>query len=358
MDTALIDQGSASSFVTENLVQSLRLPKLNTAVKVIGIGETQTSVRHAAHLTITPSNADAPVYTTTALILKSLTRYLPNRLDIQMQWSHLNGLSIADPDPAGSDPIEIIIGADLFGSFILYGVRKGAADEPIAQNTALGWIISGPTSQLRPLLQPSIRVHHCSVTDDLDQTLRRFWEIKEVPALSKLTSDEKACDDRFNSTHSRNSEGRYIVRLPFKNGPPLDIGVSRHSALQSYLRTESRIKADSEISSEYHNFFKKYSDLGHMQRVSETDDLTDSSQIVYIPHHAVFRASSLTTRTRIVFNASSQTSNGTSLNDHLHPGPKLQKACSRHSALAHIPIRLFRRRGKDVSPNSRRSLRS
>jgi len=40
---ALIDQGSASSFITENLVQSLRLPKLNTAVRVTGIGDTQTS---------------------------------------------------------------------------------------------------------------------------------------------------------------------------------------------------------------------------------------------------------------------------------------------------------------------------
>ncbi|XP_029161713.1 uncharacterized protein LOC114933355 [Nylanderia fulva] len=251
---ALIDQGSVSSFITENLVQSLRLPKLNTAVRVTGIGETQTSVRHAVHLTITPSNADTPVYRTTALILKSLTRYLPNRLDIPEQWPHLNGLSLADPDPAGSDPIEIIIGADLFGSLILDGVRKGAVDEPIAQNTALGWIISGPIAQLRPLSQSSIGVHHCSVTDDLNQTLRRFWEIEEIPASSKITSEEKACDDHFNSTHSRNSEGRYIVRLPFKHGPPLNIGESRHSALQSYLRTESRIKTDSSKSSEYHNF--------------------------------------------------------------------------------------------------------
>ncbi|XP_029172121.1 uncharacterized protein LOC114941332 [Nylanderia fulva] len=322
---ALIDQGSASSFITENLVQSLRLPKLNTAVRVTGIGETQTNVRHAVHLTITPSNADTPVYRTTALILKSLTRYLPNRLDIPEQWPHLNGLSLADPDPAGSDPIEIIIGADLFGSLILDGVRKGAVDEPIAQNTALGWIISGPIAQLRPLSQSSIGVHHCSVTDDLNQTLRRFWEIEEIPASSKITSEEKACDDHFNSTHSRNSEGRYIVRLPFKHGPPLNIGESRHSALQSYLRTESRIKTDSSKSSEYHNFLKEYYDLRHMQRVSETEQLIDSNQIVYIPHHAVFRANSLTTRIRIVFNASSRTSNGTSLNDHLYPGPKLQK---------------------------------
>jgi len=257
--------------------------------------------------------------------LKSLTRYLPNRFDIQTQWPHLNGLSLADPDPAGSDPIELIIGADLFGSLILDGVRKGAADEPIAQNTVLGWIISEPTAQPRLLLQQSIGVHYSSVVDDLNQTLRRFWEIEEVPAPSKLSPEEQACDDHFNSTHSRTSEGRYVIRFPFKTGPPINIGESRHIALQHYLRTESRLKTDSSKSAEYHNFLKEYSDLRHMQRVSKPDEFNDSTQIVYIPHHAVFRANSLTTRTRVVFNASSRTSNGTSLNDHLHPGPKLQK---------------------------------
>ncbi|XP_011864190.1 PREDICTED: uncharacterized protein LOC105560050, partial [Vollenhovia emeryi] len=45
---------------------------------------------------------------------------------------------------------------------------------------------------------------------------------------------------------------------------------------------------------------------------------------VYIPHHGVYRENSTTTRLRVVFNASSVTSNGTSLNDFLHVGPKLQ----------------------------------
>lgn len=122
---ALIDQGSASSFITENLVQTLRLPKIHTTVKVTGIGDTRTSVRYAAHLTISPNNANVPVYTTTALILKSLTRYISHRIDMQNQWWHLNGLTLADPDPAGSNSIEIIIGADLFGSLILEGIRQG-----------------------------------------------------------------------------------------------------------------------------------------------------------------------------------------------------------------------------------------
>lgn len=45
----------------------------------------------------------------------------------------------------------------------------------------------------------------------------------------------------------------------------------------------------------------------------------------YMPHQAVLRETSLTTKVRVVFDASAKTSNGKALNDILHVGPKLQK---------------------------------
>lgn len=43
-----------------------------------------------------------------------------------------------------------------------------------------------------------------------------------------------------------------------------------------------------------------------------------------IPHHCVIRPESSTTKLRVVFDASAKTSNGTSLNDIVYTGPKLQ----------------------------------
>lgn len=54
------------------------------------------------------------------------------------------------------------------------------------------------------------------------------------------------------------------------------------------------------------------------------EPLSSGIQSVYLPHHPVFRADSATTHLRVVFNASCITSNGTTLNDHLLAGPKLQ----------------------------------
>ena len=59
-----------------------------------------------------------------------------------------------------------------------------------------------------------------------------------------------------------------------------------------------------------------------MERVLE-EELDDSAQIVYLPHHPVLRESSSTTKLRVVFNASSLTSNNTFLNTHLHVGPRI-----------------------------------
>ncbi|XP_011859009.1 PREDICTED: uncharacterized protein LOC105556522 [Vollenhovia emeryi] len=49
-----------------------------------------------------------------------------------------------------------------------------------------------------------------------------------------------------------------------------------------------------------------------------------SNEGFYMPHHAVIKSSSSTTRVRVVFDASAKTSNGTSLNDRLMVGPTIQ----------------------------------
>ncbi|XP_029680155.1 uncharacterized protein LOC115245812 [Formica exsecta] len=50
----------------------------------------------------------------------------------------------------------------------------------------------------------------------------------------------------------------------------------------------------------------------------------EPSPVFYLPHHGVLKDDSITTKLRVVFNGSSLTSTGSSLNDILHTGAKLQ----------------------------------
>ena len=64
----------------------------------------------------------------------------------------------------------------------------------------------------------------------------------------------------------------------------------------------------------------QYESLGHMKRVSASDKQPAKC---YLPHHAVLRNND-SSKLRVVFNASQKFRTGVSLNDLLHPGPKLQ----------------------------------
>lgn len=61
-------------------------------------------------------------------------------------------------------------------------------------------------------------------------------------------------------------------------------------------------------------FMTEYSNLGHMVRITE-EEAVKCTPRYYIPHHAVVKSNNLTTRLRVVFDASCKTSIGISLND-------------------------------------------
>ncbi|XP_011884105.1 PREDICTED: uncharacterized protein LOC105571249 [Vollenhovia emeryi] len=331
---ALLDQGSEMTFISENLAQLLRARRCRMPISVTAVGGIHAGTfRHATQISISHRQSLTPSFSTTALILGSLTSYTPKRNTAPSTLSHLETLSWADPDPTSPDPIEAIIGADLYSSLILDGIRKGGVGQPMAQNSVLGWVISGPIkadTESRSSSTPhsvtsslaNISSYHISCSPSLEQELRRFWEVEELPQRQILTPHDKQCEEHFSSTHSRDSDGRYVVRLPFKKGPPIEIGNSRVRAEKMLSTLTRRLRADKPLSTEYHLFLAEYERLNHMRPAVFSQ--RDEEQSVYIPHHGVIREGSATSHIRVVFNASSVTSNGTSLNDHLIAGPKLQ----------------------------------
>ncbi|XP_071577042.1 uncharacterized protein [Temnothorax nylanderi] len=323
---ALLDQGSVTTLITERLAQRLRLPRTRVSVSITGIGETAATARSAAKVHVSARDGTGPAPSVSALVLKSLTTYIPQRVPDITKLSYIRELTLADNDPTSAAPIDVIIGADLYGAILLSEVRNRAPHEPVAQKSIFGWFLSGPMpmpSQSRPT---RIQTHHCTVLSEISDQLKRFWEVEELPQQTHLSPEESQCEEHFVSTHSRAPNGQYIVRLPFKSGPPIDIGDSKKSAIALYSRLESRLRSNPDLAKEYHDFLAEYERLGHMTK-APLDDPPDG-QVVYIPHHAVVREHSATTRLRVVFNASQPASNGLSLNDHLMIGRKLQPELS------------------------------
>jgi len=136
--------------------------------------------------------------------------------------------------------------------------------------------------------------------------------------------------------------------MPVKQDRLQQLGESQSTSLSRFYAIERKLQRNPALKIQYVQFMKDYQSLGHMVRVPD-NDTTTSTQHYYIPHHPVIKDNSLTTKLRVVFDASCKSSTGLSLNDCLMVGPTLQQDL--FSILlrnSHIPIRPYSRCGSNV----------
>lgn len=144
---ALIDPGSEASLMSEDLVKQLHLTTDHVNTPVAGIGASSVgNIQHKANLTVqSRSDTESTPLGVSAYILSKIIDYAPLSVS-PMQHPELEGLTLADPEPTAWDPIELLLGADIYGQILQDGLRKLAGTNLIAQNTIFGWILLGPTT--------------------------------------------------------------------------------------------------------------------------------------------------------------------------------------------------------------------
>ncbi|XP_070855585.1 uncharacterized protein [Drosophila suzukii] len=306
---ALIDHGSEGTLITENIVQALRLKRHPVRAEITGIGNTShNQCRHSTDFTIIScSGSDFNAYVSSAFNLRSLT----------------------DPNFIKSGRIDLLIGVDIIPQLMLPDIRKETVAEPIAQNTQLGWIVFGP-AEAAQTTSISIR---CNLAN-LNNMVQRFFELDQVSTTRQLNAEEKWCEDHFQQTHIRQPNGKYLVRLPLKTlfDPTQVIGRSRQIALNRFHALERKLNHRPDFSQQYASTIQEYFDLKQIKEVkgSEEEHTRINAQrqlsisACTVPHHAVIKDDSLTTKMRVVYDDSCKTSNGRSLNDILCTGPALQ----------------------------------
>lgn len=190
-----------------------------------------------------------------------------------------------------------------------------------------GWLLFGLVKS-KPVVEQTNSSRFglfSSKSEHLDSLLKSFWEIEEIPEQLKLTVKERQAEENFVQSVRRNSEGRYVVDLPFDpDKQTLEIGESRKSALASLFRLETRFKRDATLKERYQNYFQHMIKAEHIELVpTDRMDVQDRDKF-YLPHHAVMKEESLTTKLRVVFNASWKSTTEISLNDKLLIGPTVQ----------------------------------
>lgn len=311
---ALLDCGSQSSFVTQHVCNLLGIKQEKANLELFGIGNKTSSIKGKCKLEICAID-ESLRETITCYILPVITHILhhPNT-SIKVP----SGITLADPNFAKAGPIDVLIGADLFWHLLCPDQIRLCKNGPILQNTRLGWIICGSSGAPREG-RTSCNV---SANRELHKLISKFWEIEEVPDTPHLSEEELFCERHFQNTTTRDIDGRFIVTMPLKQ--PADVlGESRLQAERRYISLEKRMVKNEALRECYTNFMREYQELNHMSLID--DEMNQSHTEYFMPHHGVIKEDSLTTKLRVVFDASAPSSNGLSLNNIQGIGPTIQE---------------------------------
>lgn len=322
---ALLDSASQSNFITSELFQTLKLPYSRTRMPIVGINAVTSNITQSAKTKI-QSIVNNNKFNLSFLVIDKITETLPQQTIDPVNLNIPDHIKLADPEFYCSSKIDILIGASIFYELLLPNQIKLGPNKPILQSTKLGFVLGGnicasfiPENYVCKFVQNS----DMSI---LENQLEAFWRIEECTEKESIyTKEELECEEHFVETFQRNEKsGHFIVQLPFKNNLS-QLGNSLNLASSRFQTLEHKLAKNPESKIQYSAFLREYEDLGHMSPVAL--NITDSSfnKFYYLPHHSVYKGSSLTTKLRVVFNASAKSSSNLSLNDVLKTGPCIQE---------------------------------
>ncbi|XP_055840650.1 uncharacterized protein LOC129908278 [Episyrphus balteatus] len=330
----LLDTGSQVSFVTEEVVQRLGLTRKPSRIPIMGVGSTAAGVTNGVvSLNLASrfekddkdscsNNIDVDCY-----VISKLTSLIP-----PISTSHFNtfdylSLDLADPSFNKPGPIDILIGADKVFNIITGSSEEEAVGVPNCVPTIFGWVIAGGVPKLRSDANQEVKCFTIRLLFALAFDLERFWRLEEVHWEPVLSVEEQQAEEHFVTTHSRALDGRYVVQLPFKKNYESNLCDSFSIALSRLHSMERRFASNPELKAQYNSFLNEYLALGHMEEVPQHEIVQPPSNCYYLPHHAVIKNDSTTTKLRVVFDGSAKPhhSDTFSLNELLLVGPTIQR---------------------------------
>ena len=218
----LFDNGSQQSYITESLRSRLQLKSLKTEklnLNTFGESKFKKQSCDVVKLQLRKSEHNDPI-TIAALTFPVICSPLPAK--VCTSYAHLDGLELADEPCSSGGSIDLLIGSDYYWNFVT-GETKRGEEGPIAVNSKLGWLLSGPINETvdRSFITRSNLVidrHYSpfqpSQDDVLGDTLKRFWETESI-GINEPSSNGDVKNESFEINVKRNGD-RYEVKLPWK----------------------------------------------------------------------------------------------------------------------------------------------
>ncbi|XP_014214620.1 uncharacterized protein LOC106643850 [Copidosoma floridanum] len=286
---ALLDSCFTVNLITEKFAKLLNLPTQKCSVN-IGAVDSFCTVSKQQLKAIFQSSYNNSKHQLNFLIVPNIADYVPNEPFSCNQFDIPKNIKLADPQFHLPKAIDILLASNTTLSVLT--IVAGGAENPLSST------------------QKS-----CNIVK-LDKLVERFWFIEDFDHEPVKSCDEVASEQHDVTHTKRDSTGRYIIRLPFRDSK-FNLRDLRQQALKRYYSLERKFESDLSLKTEYTKVMDEYISLSHMTLCDETEDGH------YLPHHAVIKESSKTTKLQVVFDALTKASTGIFLNDTLMIGPTI-----------------------------------
>ncbi|GFU50215.1 uncharacterized protein TNCV_300531 [Trichonephila clavipes] len=239
------------------------------------------------------------------LVVKKITDFIPQKtLEINSDFS--NFVELADSNFNVPGKIDLLLGANIFYELLKPERIKIKDSQLMLVNSVFGYIVTGNLGSIN-----ETKVHCGLIRDeDLNKTLEKFWKVEEIEKPIVKNKERLICEEHYANTHFRTKEGKYVVSMPLKK--PSCLGNSKDIALKRLRSLWNRLARDENYLNLYREFLRDFERLGHMKEVTNE---TEPEITYYATHHGIYRPEKSTTKLRVVFNCSSLTDNGMSLNE-------------------------------------------
>lgn len=333
----ILDGGSQRSFVTEELVRKLHLQVLGEtriALNTFGCASPSTAERRKVVEVPLRSQHSSDTRIVRAIVVPVICHDIasPKADSHFLQNLRLEGKFIADEkkfDAETENGLSLLIGADHLWQ-VMSGEIVKSAEVPglVAIDTAFGWTLQGPSQQKAfldcdsSLMVCILKVQAIGDDETTSQILQSFWQLEAMGITDSGESPSHESVAGFRGSISK-KDNRYTVALPWKEDKKPLLGNNREIALSRLQRLTRRLSTKEGLLQRYDIVIRQYLELGHAEVVPKDSPLDRDRAIYYMPHREVIREESLTTKLRVVFDASSHTQGVPSLNDCLDKGVNL-----------------------------------
>ncbi|XP_049548132.1 uncharacterized protein LOC125959354 [Anopheles darlingi] len=321
---AFVDEGSSFTLVEEDLADELGLDGPNQPLHLQWTGGITRVEKRSRVVTLKISGTpQGRQYTLSGVKTVQKLDLPAQTLDsevLQSKYRHLRGVRL---EPYTNERPKLLIGIGHLQVGLVLKCREGAANDPVAVKSRLGWTVCGGADKVHNVAAVQVRSSDSSTTDEeIHQALNTYFSLDSlgVTKATRVTTTEDARCLELLTARTRLVGDRYETGLLWRE----DDGTlpnSRPMALQRFQQLQRRMKRSPEFARTLKEKIKEYEEKRYIRKLSVSEEQQDEPRRWYLPIFVVTNPNK-PGKVRLVWDAAAEV-RGTSLNSALLTGPDL-----------------------------------